>query len=82
MDFEIRKLKMGLINYLDKVDLPQEVKRMVLKEVYDDTERKAEESIRLQAAAYRQQEEEKLNKKISEVKPVYYDTQKQEDKEA
>lgn len=64
MDFEIRKLKMGLINYLDKVELPAEVKRMVVKEVYEDAERKAEASIR------RILDEEELKKQTSEAAPV------------
>lgn len=64
MDFEIRKLKMGLISYLDKVELPAEVKRMVVKEVYEDAERKAEASIRQML------DKEELKKQISDAAPV------------
>ncbi len=41
MDLEIRKLKLGLINYLDSTGLPPEVMRMVLKEVYEEMEKRA-----------------------------------------
>lgn len=69
MDFEIRKLKMGLISYLDKVDLPAEVKRMVLKEVYENAERKSEESIRRMLEAE------------SELVPVRFDCAAKKDEE-
>lgn len=41
MDLKIRKLKLGLINYLDSTGLPPEVMRMVLKEVYEEMEKRA-----------------------------------------
>ena len=34
-------MKLGLINYLDSTGLPPEVMRMVLKEVYEEMEKRA-----------------------------------------
>lgn len=45
MNWKIRKAKLALIQYLSENELPEEVNRMILKEVYEDMEQKANEAI-------------------------------------
>lgn len=45
MNLKIRELKATIENYLRGIDLPPEVKRMVLKEIYQSAEAAANEAI-------------------------------------
>lgn len=40
-NIEIREFKLNLENYINNNSLPLEVKRMVLKEIYEDIEQKS-----------------------------------------
>lgn len=48
MDLEIRKFRNGLIEYANNSSLPIEVKRLVMLEVYRQTEDCADEAIKAQ----------------------------------
>lgn len=50
MDLKIREFKLTLENYISGCDLPPEVKRMVLKEIYESAEVAANESIAAEIA--------------------------------
>lgn len=54
MNLKIREFKLTLENYIGENDLPPEVKRMVLKEIYESAEREANEAI---AAEIKEREE-------------------------
>lgn len=41
MNLKIREFKITLENYISTTDLPPEVKRIVLKEIYDGIDREA-----------------------------------------
>lgn len=45
MNLKIREFKVSIENYVNSTDLPLEVKRIVLKGIYDDLEKKATEAI-------------------------------------
>lgn len=45
MNLKIREFKLTLENYIVGNDLPPEVKRMALKELYESVERSANEAI-------------------------------------
>lgn len=46
MNIKIRELKIAITNHLKGIDLPIEVKRLVLKEIYDDISEAADAEIR------------------------------------
>lgn len=48
MNLKIREFKITLSNYINEIDLPEEVKRMVLKEIYAEIEKKANDAILLE----------------------------------
>lgn len=50
MNLKIREFKLTLENYINSNDLPPEVKRMVLKEIYQSVEAAANESIAAEIA--------------------------------
>lgn len=56
MNLKIREFKLTLENYISGCDLAPEVKRMVLKEIYESAEAAANEAI---AAEIKGREEEK-----------------------
>ena len=41
MNLKIREFKISIENYINEADLPPEVKRIVLKEIYDGIDREA-----------------------------------------
>lgn len=45
MNLKIREFNITLENYINNTDLPLEVKRMVLKEIYDRVSAEADKSI-------------------------------------
>lgn len=45
MNLKIREFKISLENYINTTNLPLEVKRIVLKEIYDSIEREASVAI-------------------------------------
>lgn len=45
MNLKIREFKLTLENYINSNELPPEVKRMVLQEIYQSTESAANEAI-------------------------------------
>lgn len=55
MDLKIREFKLTLENYISGCDLPPEIKRMVLKEIYESADRSASEAI---AAEIKEREEQ------------------------
>lgn len=46
MNIKIRELKVSIIKHMQGIDLPIEVKRLVLKDIYDDISREADAEIR------------------------------------
>lgn len=46
MNIKIRELKVSIIKHMQGIDLPIEVKRLVLKDIYDDISREADAAIR------------------------------------
>lgn len=57
MNLKIREFKLTLEKYISGSDLPPEVKRMVLKEIYESAEREAMEAI---AAEIKEREEQEV----------------------
>lgn len=55
MNLKIREFKVTLENYINNTDLPPEVKRMVLNEIYESADRSASEAI---AAEIKEREEQ------------------------
>lgn len=45
MNLKIREFQMTIENYINSADIPPEVKRMVLKEIYQSAELEANEAI-------------------------------------
>lgn len=45
MNLKIREMTVTLRNYIDGVDLPPEVKRIALKEIYNDISAEAEQAV-------------------------------------
>lgn len=45
MNLKIREFKVTLENYINNTDLPPEVKRMVLNEIYDTVSAKADGAV-------------------------------------
>lgn len=56
IDLEIRTFKNNLIAVINQAELPMEVKRLVLGEVYTETSRVADNDIRTQINAAAQKE--------------------------
>lgn len=50
MNLKIREFKVSIENYVNGSDLPPEVKRMVLKEIYQSAEAAANEAISAEIA--------------------------------
>lgn len=46
MNLKIREFKVTLENYINNIDLPPEVKRMVLKEIYNTVYAEADRAVR------------------------------------
>lgn len=46
MNLKIREFKVSIENYVNGMDLPPEVKRMVLKEIYDTVSAEADGAVR------------------------------------
>lgn len=57
MDLEIREFREGLIKYINGVNLPMEIKRLVVKEVYGEIDNCANDVINAQIQAQRKQEQ-------------------------
>lgn len=66
MDFRIRQFKNTLIQTLNAVQLPLEIKRLVFREVYDELCAATEELI-LQEQRAQQQKQEEAKQKITEL---------------
>lgn len=45
MNLKIREFKLSLVAYINETDIPEEIKRMVLKEIYEDIEKAADEMV-------------------------------------
>lgn len=45
MNLKIREFKLSIENYIEKTELPTEVKRMVIKEIYENISSLANEEI-------------------------------------
>lgn len=58
MNLKIREFKVTLENYINNTDLPPEVKRIVLKEVYESAEWAANEAIASEIKERDEKEEE------------------------
>lgn len=56
MDWLIRKAKISIINLLNGINLPMEVKRLLLVEILDEVTKKTEEMIKEQLEAEKQSE--------------------------
>ena len=54
-DYEIREFKNNIINYMNSVPIPLEVKRLVLSDILNETTKAADENIK----AYLKAEKEK-----------------------
>ncbi len=50
MNLKIREFKISIENYIKNTDLPSEVKRMVLKEIYESVSAEADEAVREEIA--------------------------------
>ena len=50
MNLKIREFVATINKYIDSVDFPAEVKRMALKEIYDETAKKADEAVMAEIA--------------------------------
>ena len=46
MNLKIREFKLSLETYIQETELPEEVKRMVLKEIYENAEIEANRCVR------------------------------------
>ncbi len=57
MDLEIREFREGLIIFINKYELPMEIKRLVVKEVYGDIDDAANGVIKEQAKSRNQKED-------------------------
>lgn len=62
MNLKIKEFKIALSNYINEMDLPEEVKRMVLKEIYDEIEKKANDAILLELNKRESQEKRRREK--------------------
>ncbi len=60
MDLEIREFREGLIIFINRFELPMEIKRLVVKEVYGDIEDAANGVIKEQAKSRNQREDEEV----------------------
>ena len=56
LDYEVRKCKNEIVNYLNHVELPIEVKRLILSEILSETTRVADNDIRAYVTSMAQQE--------------------------
>ena len=45
MNLKIREFQVSIENFVENSDLPQEIKRMILKEIYEATAKKADGEI-------------------------------------
>lgn len=50
MNLRIREFKISIENYVNGSDLPPEVKRMVLKEIYESVSAEADKAISMEIA--------------------------------
>ena len=46
MNIKIRELKIAIVKHIQGIDLPSEVKRLVVKEIYDEISAEADAEIR------------------------------------
>lgn len=66
MDLEIREFREGLIIFINKYELPMEIKRLVVKEVYRDISNAADGVIKKQAELRNQKEDKEEAKEDAE----------------
>jgi ribosomal protein S17E len=59
LDYEVRKCKNEIVNYLNHTELPIEVKRLILSEILNETTRVADNDIRAYVTSLN--EEQKSN---------------------
>lgn len=65
MNLKIREMKITIENYINGVDLPPEVKRMVLKEIYDEISTESNKAITAELAEREAQKgEEKQDEQV------------------
>lgn len=57
MNLEIREMKAAIENYMESIKIPMEVKRMVIREIYDGISRKADEAVSAELTERRKKEE-------------------------
>ncbi len=61
MNLRIREFKLTVENYIENIDLPEEVKRMVLKEIYENIINAANEAISAELNERESQKERRDN---------------------
>lgn len=61
MNLKIREFKLSIENYIEKTELPTEVKRMVVKEIYENIFSLANEEISKELES-REKEEKEVKK--------------------
>lgn len=66
MDLEIREFREGLIIFINKYELPIEIKRLVVKEVYGDISDAANGIIKEQAKSRSQKKDKEEAKEDAE----------------
>lgn len=59
MDLKIREFRENLIKYINSAELPIEIKRLVVKEIYGEIDDCANDIINSQIEARKEQEEKK-----------------------
>ena len=66
MDLKIREMVATINKYIDGLDLPMEVKRMAVKEIYDEAAKKADEAVMAEIAERDAMESKKASESAAE----------------
>lgn len=66
MNLKIKEMVATINKYIDSVDLPLEVKRMALKEIYDESAKKADEAVMMEIAERNAMESKKASESAAE----------------
>ena len=73
MDLKIREFEDGLIAYINSGEMPLEIKRLVLKEVYDMVKQRTDEVIAMQKQELASKLAELKNKEAQDAESVSED---------
>lgn len=73
MDLEIREFRENLIRYINSVDISMEIKRLVVKEVYDQIDKCASDVLKSQIAAREQAEQEQKSEVREDAESIQSD---------